>query len=443
MDLQVAASRSAAVMPLSGASRLPLAAAGRQGVALVPVKRGAVRQASWISSPPSEASIVSRSQGTIVGRLHRVSALAIAEPLVVDAPRTPSRELPEDLVGGRYRVGPVLGKGSFGTVYLANDTFLYDRHVAVKKLCRRSTKRLSEEEQSFKIREEVRLMREVQSCRFVSQYHGFEVQGDYMFLMMEWIDGPSLGEVLQHRGKFTEIEAAAAIHDILQTLSHCHGAGVCHSDVKPANFLYASGQEVSSCIRGRPWAHVHDMQLDLDSSSKLLRLEGLDIGDRVLKAIDFGCSQQVSLACPRLTKPKGTPVYSAPELYMRSYGCEADVWSCGMILHQLLTGKLPFWDEPLDDLTRQQVFDGVMYGKADFSGPDWDGISEEAVDLCRKMLDRRENVRISANAAAEHPWIQKHMRSRAGSQWDSSTVPHWAIRQSKDCPESVEDFIVL
>ena len=183
----------------------------------------------------------------------------------------------------------------------------------------------------------------------------------------------------------------------LQTLSHCHGAGICHSDVKPANFLY---QAVSSSIDSKPSGHVQEAMGHYTqrrpSNQDPEHLCALDLNMRVLKAIDFGCSPQVSHAHPKLTIPKvravamlgphlcfhgscvacsllrahdrrltsccpctaifqGTPVSSAPELYMRSYSSEADIWSCGMILHHLLTGKLPFWDSPLDDLTRKQV----------------------------------------------------------------------------------------
>lgn len=61
-----------------------------------------------------------------------------------------------------------------------------------------------------------------------------------------------------------------------------------------------------------------------------------------LKAVDFGCSQSISTQ-RSLTRRTGTPVYMAPEVFKREYGQESDMWSLGMMMYQLLTGRFPFW----------------------------------------------------------------------------------------------------
>ena len=178
------------------------------------------------------------------------------------------------------------------------------------------------------------------------------------------------------------------------------------SDVKPANFMLK---------------FKLDEETNAEDSSHPL----------VVKGIDFGCSQR--LGDPEehnmLTKRTGTPAYWAPEVFMRYYNHQADVWSCGMMLYEMLVGKLPFWDD-IESCTPKQVHKGVMRGKVSFAGKarqydvydsldgsqsldSWDaeecdaegncGISPEAQDLILRMLDKNPASRITAEQALEHP----------------------------------------
>ena len=182
------------------------------------------------------------------------------------------------------------------------------------------------------------------------------------------------------------------------------------SDVKPANFMLK---------------FKLDEETNAEDSSHPL----------VVKGIDFGCSQR--LGDPEehnmLTKRTGTPAYWAPEVFMRYYNHQADVWSCGMMLYEMLVGKLPFWDD-IESCTPKQVHKGVMRGKVSFAGKarqydvydsldgsqsldSWDaeecdaegncGISPEAQDLILRMLDKNPASRITAEQALEHPWVKR------------------------------------
>lgn len=320
-------------------------------------------------------------------------AVGLEAPVSIESREAERRADEGALVGGRYRLEARLGEGSFGVVFRSTDVVTGEA-VAVKRIPRMTSPKRPAEEKSAKVQEEARIFSLVQDCAYVCGFRGLETDDEYMYLAMELIDGPSLDDVLKLRGKLSEREAALMIHDILQVVSICHGHGVCHSDVKPANFLY------------RP----------------------IKNGERVLKAIDFGCSQQVSLACPRLSVANGTPLYSSPEVYDRCYSTEADLWSCGVILFRALTGKLPFW-ESTKGLTRRMVVDGVMLEPVPMGDDYWGGVSQEARDLCAQLLNRNRFKRISANEAIALPWVQQYAGSRDVSM-DTCVVSHWSARNT-------------
>ncbi|XP_062085482.1 uncharacterized protein LOC133791576, partial [Humulus lupulus] len=94
----------------------------------------------------------------------------------------------------------------------------------------------------------------------------------------------------------------------------------------------------------------------------------------------------------RFSDVVGSPYYVAPEVLCKQYGPEADVWSAGVILYNLLSGVPPFWAE-----SEQGIFEEVLHGDLDFSTDPWPSISEGAKDLVRKMLIRDPKRRISAH----------------------------------------------
>ncbi|KAK6120847.1 hypothetical protein DH2020_045412 [Rehmannia glutinosa] len=121
--------------------------------------------------------------------------------------------------------------------------------------------------------------------------------------------------------------------------------------------------------------------------------------DFSLKAIDFGLSVFFKPG-QIFTDVVGSPYYVAPEVLLKHYGPEADVWTAGVILYILLSGVPPFWAE-----TQQGIFDAVLKGNIDFDSDPWPLISESAKDLIRKMLCMRPSERLTAHEVLCHPWI--------------------------------------
>ncbi|KAJ6348855.1 hypothetical protein OIU77_006439 [Salix suchowensis] len=96
----------------------------------------------------------------------------------------------------------------------------------------------------------------------------------------------------------------------------------------------------------------------------------------------------------------GSPYYVAPEVLLKHYGPQADVWSAGVILYILLSGVPPFWAE-----TDSGIFRQILQGKLDLESDPWPNISESAKDLIGKMLDRDPRQRITAHEVLCNPWI--------------------------------------
>lgn len=103
----------------------------------------------------------------------------------------------------------------------------------------------------------------------------------------------------------------------------------------------------------------------------------------------------------------------APEIFFGWYSVEVDIWAVGMMLYQLIAGKLPFFGDHAEQLKKGPTFmivQAVMESDLDFSGAEWDGVSSDLKELIRSLLDVDYNTRLDARAALQHPWIKKHSR---------------------------------
>ncbi|KAI3705413.1 hypothetical protein L1987_75650 [Smallanthus sonchifolius] len=181
---------------------------------------------------------------------------------------------------------------------------------------------------------------------------------------MELCGGGELFERIAQKGHYSERKAADLLRTIASVIEACHSLGVVHRDLKPENFLFVDKDE-----------------------------------DSPLKAIDFGLSVFFKPGAV-FTDILGSPYYVAPEVLLKHYGCEVDIWSAGVILYVLLSGVPPFWGETEDDVFRE-----ILKGEIDFSFNPWPVISTSAKDLIKKMLLRDRGRRITAHEILRHPWI--------------------------------------
>ena len=205
-----------------------------------------------------------------------------------------------DLLDGRYRLLGKIAAGGSATVHLAQDEVL-DRRVAVKIL------------QTDLQRDPVlldRFRREALAAARVHHPHVvtlFDVAADGSYLVLEYVEGMSLRDVLHLRGRLRPGEALSLLGPAAAGVSAAHAAGLVHRDVKPENVLLAS--------------------------------------DGTVKIGDFGLARFAASASTTLGDDRfaGTPRYTAPEAVRgESLDARTDVYALGIVLYECLTGRPPF-----------------------------------------------------------------------------------------------------
>ncbi len=221
--------------------------------------------------------------------------------------------LPADgqVIGGRYRIGAVLGAGGMGAVVAGADIKL-TQSVALKFL---NPKLAHETEQIG------RFVREAQATTRVRTEHVVRVldvgatEEGLPYIVMERLEGTDLGDLVA-RGPLPIQLAVDCILQAAEALAEAHAAGIVHRDIKPSN-LWLS--------------HRSD-------------------GSPLLKVLDFGISKLAPIegsADPKLTETQavfGSPTYMSPEQIRsaKKVDSSTDVWALGVVLHELLTARSPF-----------------------------------------------------------------------------------------------------
>ncbi|HEY8379542.1 MAG TPA: protein kinase [Nannocystis sp.] len=204
------------------------------------------------------------------------------------------------LFAGRYRIEALVGRGGMGAVYRAVDVLVGDV-VAIKVLDGAVTPKLVEA-----FRREVRLARRI-SHPNVARTHDLGEHGGSPFLIMEFVEGSTLQDLLRQHSQLGGMPATRAAKigvAVCDALAAAHAAGVVHRDLKPANIL-------------------------LEREGRVVLT---DFG--IARPLDAGVQTQGLL---------GTPLYMAPEQVAgAAVDARADLYAVGLVLYEMLTGRLPF-----------------------------------------------------------------------------------------------------
>lgn len=280
---------------------------------------------------------------------------------------------------GPWRLGSALGHGSTGSVQLAHNTKT-GQQAAIKVISKAMFRGLAASDRNagtnkdndppsgqlpYGIEREIIIMKLLRHPSVLSLYDVWETKNS-LYMVLEYAEKGELFNLLVERGPLPEREAVRFFRQIIIGISYCHALGIAHRDLKPENIL-----------------------LDHHQNIKIA-----DFGMAALETEE----QLLETSC-------GSPHYAAPEIVsgIPYHGFASDVWSCGVILFALLTGRLPF-DE--DDGNIRNLLLKVQRGR--FEMPDSDEVSPEAQDLLRKILTVDPAKRIKTRDILKHPLLAKY-----------------------------------
>ncbi|MBI4508921.1 MAG: serine/threonine protein kinase [Deltaproteobacteria bacterium] len=214
------------------------------------------------------------------------------------------------VVSGRYRIKKLIGRGSMGRIYLAEQVSV-GRTVAIKIINAEFT---AEFDAVARFQQEARLLASVQSVHIVQVFDIGKTDAGHPFIVMEFVDGPSLAHEIKAAGRMDAARTIGLLLQVASALSAVHEAGVVHRDLKPANIV-------------------------------LLKRKS---GRELVKMLDFGLAKVVRERerAMRLTRAGviiGTPEYMAPEQVQGiKVDHRADLYSVGCTAYEMLTGAPPF-----------------------------------------------------------------------------------------------------
>jgi eukaryotic-like serine/threonine-protein kinase len=203
---------------------------------------------------------------------------------------------------GKYEVRATIGRGAVGTVYEAWDP-LIARTVAIKVLPLLDTDEFSKEQQE-RFRREAQAAGRLHHPNIVSAFDYGETESS-AYIVMEYLPGPSLKTLLAKREPLPLADIGRIMQGLLSGLRHSHQRGVVHRDIKPGNVVFSAEGDV--------------------------------------KITDFGIAHLEASGLTRDGSVIGTPAYMAPEQVLSEpVDARTDIYSAGVVLYEMLTGRRPF-----------------------------------------------------------------------------------------------------
>jgi calcium-dependent protein kinase len=260
----------------------------------------------------------------------------------------------------KYEYIQMLGCGAFGKVRLYVDRQCKSFRYAIKTL----KKDYFNKHILDSIEREVDILRSLDHPNIVKYFETYE-DDHFIHIVMEYIPGDNLFKLITNKKyfKFTEKEICQLITCLLKAVLFLHHNNIVHRDIKPENILFSVPGDFNA-----------------------------------LKLIDFGLSIQKN--AKNENRRVGTPYYMSPEMIHGNFVYESDVWSIGVILFIMVTGKQPFRAHD-----KEGVFEKILNGKYDKKSLEKSKCSIELKDLIKKTLVKDYKKRISVESALQHKWF--------------------------------------
>jgi len=271
-----------------------------------------------------------------------------------------------------YKKKKFLGEGSFASVYLVQNR-ITDSIRAMKVINKTSN---TSEEDEQEILNEINILKIMDHPNILKIFEFYSSKESYS-IITEYCSGGELFQEITENGPFNEKYTAYVMFQIFSAINYCHNMNIIHRDLKPENILIVDRNKNNF--------------------------------PRV-KICDFGTSKMVEKGAIQ-RKLVGSSYYIAPEVIKKNYNEKCDIWSCGVIMYILLSGRPPFGGD--DD---REIMENVKKGKYDLESSPFNKVSKSALDLIKKLLIMEVNKRITAQEALNHPWFKEQKAKQLYNQ---------------------------
>lgn len=248
-------------------------------------------------------------------------------------------------------------------------------------ICRKCLHKATQKQYAVKIvsrrldcTREVNLLRKCQGHPNIVTLQESMVDEFHTYIVLELLKGGELLDRIRKKKSFTEPEASNIMLKLVNAVDFMHSKGIVHRDLKPENLLFVDESE-----------------------------------DAEIKIVDFGFAR-LKPEMKKLETPCFTLPYGAPEVMKQMSGTKdgydeaCDLWSLGVILYTMLSGKVPFQTKSKND-SASTIMRRIKDGQFDFSSSEWKDVSQKAKDLIQGLLTVEASERMTMQAVKNSEWL--------------------------------------
>ncbi|CAD8074652.1 unnamed protein product [Paramecium sonneborni] len=264
-----------------------------------------------------------------------------------------------------YKIMKLMGKGSFAKVYQVKQ--MENQEIYAVKMFNKMKMKENDDENQKSLWKEIEILR-LMNHKHITKIHEVYEDEKKVYVLVDLLKGGELVSQIEKQVKiYDESLVRKLIYNLLDALIYIKERKVIHRDIKPENLILKDENDITNIV-----------------------------------IADFGLADFYQENGEYLFNKCGSLGYVAPEILQdKLYDYKVDIYSLGIVMFLLLTGEAA-----IKGLSTQEVLKNNTCGKIDYLKLESCDVSQEAKDLCQKMLILNQKQRISAEVAIKHPWFK-------------------------------------